>query len=786
MQKEILVVMCLIFSTISYSVPITHAEQNIGTETVELTFNFSNKESGEIINSANIIVIESWSGTILDENTMSSGESILVMANHSLRFKSFVEGFEEWNSISMVYSNSETIFVNFTSMTNTYNITMDNEVNVSGGQIHLSFLNSMSINTDMNLGWIANYELPMSAGTDLLPMKSLGLSSQIDYWIGDKDETLQSSEINLFIDWLHEQAWSDSFFGGCCKIDGKFPQSEDLVKPINAWVNNELGIWGWNESTNLSVHSGFTGNRLLEIPLQNDIRQLAEMNIITNLNWEFRYSPNSDWIEGTPTHIVLNRSISGITGFIPITFATNTVPIVNVVVEGHIGLSLPFGTNITFDGSNSLDSSHNIGLGPTLGCVWEFESDNLTHQFVQMLVIVNLTDLGYLSSSMVKTTLECTDPQGLSTEWNKSWYLDSSAPNAIELVGDAECIDNPLEINILECEELVVNSSKMLQFNLSLEDDGPSNPFVFWSSNHIDGWAAEGAEMNVVFWQGQNTNLNYLMYDQQHEQRELAVWKLDLRISDEVANDWIKSWNVTVLDGSSPRINMNVVDENGEELNPSQNIGFGQEISIDLNSSYDDIHAIEDVRFVISLDGEIVADSNQIGWDGVKLISMPELGVGIHELVINATDAVGNTVEEIFLIYVDPPHIIDIVSANIFVSSGKLVDGENELEFNLVNAGKSSYNAMICIQNKCLDTNGTGATVEGYGHSNFTLIFDLNQSDNLEVNFKLTFENEIVEFNQTLNYDFEIKSEKSNLLLISLSSIIVLFVTYIVLKKKFN
>ena len=90
----------------------------------------------------------------------------------------------------------------------------------------------------------------------------------------------------------------------------------------------------------------------------------------------------------------------------------------------------------------------------------------------------------------------------------------------------------------------------------------------------------------------------------------------------------------------------------------------------------------------------------------------------------------------------------------------------HSLGFNLVNAGKSSYNAMICIQNKCLDTNGTGATVDGYGHSNFTLIFDLNQSDNLEVNFKLTFENEIVEFNQTLNYDFEIKSEKSNLLLI--------------------
>lgn len=760
MKKEILMILCLFISIFSCVMSSTFAESALENELIELSFDLLDLETGQIIDSAEISVVEGWTGTIIEQKTFFSGESIFVIKNHSLRFKFSKEGYNDWNSISEIYSDEEFINVNFTSNIETYNFTIEEEANVTGGIVELSF-DSMSSDSNINLSWEANYEFSMHLGTNLLPTKSLGLSGQIDYWIGDMDGILQLEEKQMFTNWFQEQAWTDPYFGGCCKIDGHFPLLSNLVSPDDTWLDVELGIWGWNESTTLSVHSGFTGNRLLEIPLQNDIRQLANMQIITHPDWEYRYSPNSDWINGSPTNINVNRSISGINGFIPITFAKNTAPIVQSVIIGHLGSSLPLDVNITFDGSSSTDSSHNIGLGSNLECIWTLKSGDLIYDSPQMIMIVNLTDLGFLSNTTLETSLECTDPQGLTDVWNKSWYLDTTHPTAIELFGDAVCIDNPLETNLLVCDELLVESSKMLLFNLSLEDDGPADPIVFWSSNHLDGWAAEGNEMNVAFWQGQNTNINFVMYDQHHQERELSIWNLSLRISDEVANDWIKSWNVTVSDGSAPRIKMKLLDQ--DQLLDPMNIYSGDEIFVNLNSSFDDINSIEDVRFVIKLNGNIIADSNEIGWDGVKLFSLPNLAVGIHELVINATDKSGNNAEERYEFYILPTLSINI-STEVNVPLGKLIEGENDIEFKLINTGGSPYDVIICIQSDCLDYNGTGATIDGFGYSNFTLSFNLNESELLDVNYTFKYDSEIIQFNETYDFEFEETVEENRII----------------------
>ena len=773
-KKEILIVLCLFFSIFSSIMPSTFAESDTENELMELSFDLFDLGTGEIIDSAEIFVIEGWSGTILEQKTFFSGDSIDVIKNHSLRFKFSKEGYNDWNSISNIYYEEEIINVNFTTIDETYNFTIEEEANVTGGNVGL-FFTSMSSDSNINLSWEANYEFSMHLGTNLLPTKSLGLSGQIDYWIGNRDGILQFEEEEMFTGWFQQQAWTDPYFGGCCKIDGNFPLVSDLVSPEDTWLNLELGIWGWNESTTLFVHSGFTGNRLLEIPLQNDIRQLANMQITTHPDWEYRYSPNSEWIHGSPTNININRSISGIGGFIPITFAKNTAPIAQTTIIGHMGSSLPLGVNITFDGSSSTDSSHNIGLGSNLECVWTFKSGDLTYDFPQMTTIVNLTDLGFLSNTTLETILECTDPQGLTDLWNKSWYLDSTSPNAIELYGDAECIDKPSETNLLECNELIVESSKMLLFNLTLEDDGPANPIVFWSSNHIDGWAAEGNEMNVAFWQGQNTNINFVMYDQHHQERELSIWNLSLRVSDEVANDLIKSWNVTVLDGSAPRIKMKLLNQ--EQLLDPMNIYFGDEIFIDLNSSFDDINSIEDVKFIIKLNGDIIANSNEIGWDEIKLFSLPELEVGVHELTINATDKSDNYVEERHQIYIQPALSINI-STEVNVPLGELIEGENDIEFKLINTEGSPYDIIICIQTDCLDYNGSGATIDGFGYTNFTLTFNLNKSESLDVNYTFKFNSEMIQFNET--YNFEFKDNEENNILVTLFIILIACVCIVI------
>ena len=108
----------------------------------------------------------------------------------------------------------------------------------------------MSSDSNINLSWEANYEFSMHLGTNLLPTKSLGLSGQIDYWIGNRDGILQFEEEEMFTGWFQQQAWTDPYFGGCCKIDGNFPLVSDLVSPEDTWLNLELGMWGWNESSN--------------------------------------------------------------------------------------------------------------------------------------------------------------------------------------------------------------------------------------------------------------------------------------------------------------------------------------------------------------------------------------------------------------------------------------------------------------------------------------------------------------------------------------------------------
>ncbi|MBJ24426.1 MAG: hypothetical protein CMB64_07135 [Euryarchaeota archaeon] len=766
MKKEMLIIFCLLFSISSNLIVVKADDENI-EPVIEISFNLIDNNTGLSLDSAELFVIEGWTGVVFEQKVIQSGDSISIFPNHSFRFKIIHQDFDTWFSKSQVFPINTLITVNFTSDNEIYEKIIEDEINNTGGEVELEFIETMSSNTNLSMAWNSYYNFSMHLGVNLLPMNFLGLSGQIDYWFGNKDTILQINEQEQFLEWFSEQGWSDPFFGGCCRIDSNFIDIHNMVSPLDAWVDLELGIWGWNETSLFSVESGFTGSRLLEIPLQNDIRQLAKMIITTPIDWEFRYSPNFDWIEGSPTNIHVNRSLSGVSGYLPITFAKNTPPIASGEILGFSGSSLPLEMNITLDGSKSLDSSHNIGLGPNLECEWNITQNEIEISIdLTMIWVVNLSEYNFLPNSTITTKLRCEDPQGLNDTWEKNWYLDITPPNPIELFGDAECINRPNIMNLLDCEELLVESSKELIFNFSFSDDGPIDPNVYWTSNHIDGWYSEEREMNVIYWQGKNTNINFLNSEGHHEQRELAVWNLNVTLLDEVDNTFFKSWNVTVLDGSAPRINLKLMDYN-EELEPLNDINFGDEIFIDINSSYDNIDSIEKVHFVIRLDDEILADSEEIGWDEINSIKVNNIKVGVHELIVNATDSMGNSIETKSQFVVFPAQNVNIISYEATTLGNKLVVGENNLEFRLVNSGGHSYDVIICIQDHCLDSNGYGATIGGYGYSNFTLTFNLNESDNLEISYKIIHGSEIIEFNQNYQFDFEDSNENPVILIIA-------------------
>ena len=75
-------------------------------------------------------------------------------------------------------------------------------------------------------------------------------------------------------------------------------------------------------------------------------------------------------------------------------------------------------------------------------------------------------------------------------------------------------------------------------------------------------------------------------------------------------------------------------------------------------------------------------------------------------------------------------------------------------------------------QSKCLDYNGTSSTFEGYGFTNFTLKYNLNETENLEVNYTFKSGIENIQFNNSYEFDFE---ENNDLEFSNTITIVILF-----------
>lgn len=747
--------------------------QGDGVDMVSITFDFTDANTLLSVDSTTVTVIEGWTGTTLEQVTLADDDSLSVMANHSIRLRVEADGYEDWANIAAVYDDDATLTVELTNSSEDHAGIDSNQTNYTAGLVTLGFPSQMSPSSEIELDWTAEYSFSMQYGTELMPASSKGLASQIDLWLGDADGALSGSEQAAFIAWMGEQAWSDAFYGGCCKMDSGFPLPLAPVSPTSVWISDDASTWGWNESATLGASTGFTSSRLLQVPLQNDIRQQVPLRVRLSDPWEYRYSPDYDLISGTPTDFEILRNSSGVGGLLPVTLAQNTAPQANGEVKDHHGQALPFSQNFTLDGSGSRDTPYNVDFGITMICGWTLSTNSTILEIEGQIAIVNLSESGFGSGEQLETLLECSDVQGLNDTWSRSWYIDGEAPLSTGLSGTLECLDDPGQTNLLLCEELAAISSTVMSLNLSVSDDGPAETLVFWNSNHIEGWATEGSEIDVVFWQGQNTNINFLTVNGQHEQREPAVWVFQLRASDEAGNDWIKAWNVTVFDGTAPRINIDLLNASGVLLENMQPLRSGMQLTLDLNSSFDDLHAIEDVRFIVTFDDEVLADSDLSGWAGVRMVDLPALSVGLHDLVINATDAAGNTAEEKIRMVIEPALGIDITSIDVNPVT-KTEPGPVTLNFTIVNSGATAYNATICIAEQCYIQAGQGATFEGEGLMHAEFGFDLPAGRGLEIGYSFAGEGEQVSFNRTHDVDITEEGDSSRTFAGAAATIVVL------------
>ena len=77
----------------------------------------------------------------------------------------------------------------------------------------------------------------------------------------------------------------------------------------------------------------------------------------------------------------------------------------------------------------------------------------------------------------------------------------------------------------------------------------------------------------------------------------------------------------------------------------------GENIWLNISESFDDISAAANVIYTISLDDEVISERNGVSFASAINTSLPEMSVGNHQILIEATDEAGNSISTAYTSY---------------------------------------------------------------------------------------------------------------------------------------
>jgi len=650
-------------------------------------------------------------------------------------------------------------------------ISTANTPEIPSGNLSLTINSSLEKRAMISALWSANYSVPVEWGFPALPNAEFGIDYQIDRWFGNSNSVLEQSEHSSFNSWFSQQTWVDSYYGGCCEID---QSSLKAITPIYPQIvgNSEnlqfgeigqsQGYWSWAEAGTLETQAGFTDSRYFSVPLFNDARQSANLTINLPNEWEFRFTPKSEWVSGLPWSFEVQRNLSGIEGSLPITVAKNDAPSVVGYITDYPDSSVPFG-ELHLDGSYSSDTSNDIGLGTTLNCEWHIWQ-LISGSTIQELYISNTSSNINLADSNLSSdfqpgndlnfNLTCTDPQGLEDTWSITKYLDNSAPTYSTMITDAICMKDGEVIvteDIFECDNITVLAGELTNFQVNSSDDGPGNVVTNWYSDKFGGWSQTGNSINLTFWQSTSTNFNFLDLGQHHAQRNETDWNLILELVDHAGNNFTHNLTIHTLDNEGPAVRVDIL-MNGSLLTGTDIITPSVDLVGDLNGSYDDIDSIDKVKFTIIVDDVELEEYTNASWSDVRFFEIPTLDYGYHWLNITAYDSKGNSGSYSQQITSFP---ITDINYEVLDITGPVKTTTGTVTFNatMMNHGSAPHQVRICFEQQCEFIEGPLATVSGAGEMTHEFSFELGVMDNIEFQIHL-----VDEFgnNETMLYEYEI------------------------------
>jgi len=570
------------------------------------------------------------------------------------------------------------------------------------GHSYLNFTGTISPSSHVNASWFSKITVAESYGTDLLENRSMGLLWQIDEHLGNSDGWIDSSESQEFSELVgSSRNWSDSSSGGCCSFDyNPMVVMGEMVIQVNppetGPINRTHGNWSWTESATISGSSDGRTLRLIDIPRAGALVEEVPLIIQLPDDWEFRYSPMSELVSGSPGSFTVNRSQAPVAHDIRITITQNLPPIISASKTPHSSSTI-----ISLDKISAFSASCTDSPLDTPQIQWTVSragQEISTYHNSWFEVIPN--EIGFSHGEVMSVNATCIDFHGESSHWNANPTVDGVKPtwNGTIVVGDSDI--SPLDPTNLN--PILAPAGSILRFDVNGSDDSSLPVLLELYSNISEGWRQSGiSEQTFEFTanQGMGVNGADMGLHERHLERNPTLIDVALLVSDDAGNTAIGQWVIKVLDSNPPIVIPRLLI-NGIEVESTDKIHEDDELQLDISPSFDDLDSIDNVTWSIWIDGIEISWEVE-NWSISNPIPIPPLKQGAHDIVIKASDSKGNTREETVSITVQPKSGAHIRVIEATLSEDSKVGGTAILTVIAQNDGADPAFARVCLSDIC-------------------------------------------------------------------------------------
>ena len=602
------------------------------------------------------------------------------------------------------------------------------------GHSFLNFTNSISSSSQVNATWFAQISVLESYGTDLLENRSIGLLDQIDQILGNSDGWLDESESNSFSELVvSSRNWTDSFSGGCCAFDHS---SMSVVGSIDVSVNppeigptnRTGGEWGWTESGNLIGTSDGRTLRLIDLPRVGALIEEVPLRVSLPQDWEFKFSPMSEIITGSPGAFFVDRSQAPVAYDIRITIDRNMPPILSATSFPQISSTISLEKSSTFSATCTDNPLENPRIEWTIS-----RSGTTISSFENNWISVKPSDLNFTHGDVMSVNATCIDFHGAVSHWNDNPTVDGIPPDwrgKFSVGGiEGEVIENGSQTPILAL------AGSLIRFEVNASDDSSLPVLLELYTNVSEGWRQTGLNQQTFEFtanQGMGVNGADMGINQRHLQRAPSEILMALVATDDAGNTVLSEWTLRVLDANPPTVIPRLFS-NGIEIEYDDKVHEKDELNLDLSHSYDDLDSIGDVSWSVLVDGEAIFQSSP-DWSVFEPISLSNLSKGTHNITVKATDSKGNIREEPISITVDPRRGSHIRVIEATLPDDARVGSSVILTVLVQNDGSDPAFARVCLSDICgrWTEEPFAATLEsGPGQATIEFQFEM-QNDTVE------------------------------------------------------